>query len=145
MSVYIPVFNLIGVALPSAVRNSTQVINGKDLMDPVQNDGNRSGINAECGGIIAYLNITAVPGADTVALVCEEQDPASGNWSVICQCTPTANVGMQKLKIKPAGTAVAQSQTNVAIVDTLPGIWRLRVVHSNNTNFTYSLGVNLYN
>jgi hypothetical protein len=48
------------------------------------------------------------------------------------------------MKVKPSITAVAATTTGVTIQDQLPAIWRIRVVHSAGTNFTYSLGVILY-
>ena len=51
---------------------------------------------------------------------------------------------MVKLKLAPAIAAVAASTSGVTVQDTLPANWRIRVVHSAGTNFTYSLSVVLY-
>lgn len=147
MSAYANVIQGRYVALVSAVRNATQTIVGASLMDaPVNNTLNpSSGINPEASGLVAYLNVTAVPGVDTVQLVLEEQDPASTVWSQLLATTATAVTGMVRLKLKPAIAAVAPSTTLVQGQDILSGIWRVRVVHSGAGNFTYSLGVVLYN
>ena len=146
MSIYVPVIQGVYTPLQAAVRNSTQTLAGKDIIDP--NNANAkfsTGINPEASGLIAYLNVTAVPGVDAVQLVLEEQDPASGVWSTVAASTATAVTGMVKLKLKAAVTAVAASVAGVVVQDVLPAIWRLRVVHSAGSNFTYSLGVVLYN
>lgn len=144
MSIYNPIIAKSYAALASAVRNATQTVLRSDIIDPVNSSGQRSGINPESGGLIAYLNVTAVPGVDTVQLVLEEQDPASGVWSQICATTPTAVTGLVKLKLKQAIASIAATTTLVQAQDTLPAEWRLRVVHSAATNFTYSLGVTVY-
>lgn len=148
MSIYTQTIQGIYTALPSAVRNATQVVVGSALIDPksaLTDTRLQTGINTEASGLIAYLNVTAVPGIDTVQLVLEEQDPASGVWSTVAATTATTLTGMVKLKIKQAIVAVAASVTGIQVQDTLPALWRLRVVHSAASNFTYSLGVVLYN
>jgi hypothetical protein len=146
MSIYTQTVQGLYTALASAARSSTQTINGKTLIDP--NSGNptfSSGINPEASGIIAYLNITAVPGVDSVSLVLEEQDPASGVWTQVAATLPILVTGMVRLKLKQAIAAITASATQVQVQDTLPPIWRLRVVHSGAGSFTYSLGIALYN
>lgn len=150
MSIYTPTIQGLYTPLASAVRNATQIITGRTLIDSnyggaVNGGYSGNGINPEVSGIIAYLNVTAVPGVDTVQLVLEEQDPASGVWSQVAATLATAVTGMVRLKIKQAIAAIAASTTQVQVQDTLPPIWRLRVVHSAASNFTYSLGIALYN
>lgn len=146
MSIYTQTIQGIYTALPSANYSSTQTINGKTLIDPnANNPVFSSGINPEASGIIAYLNVTAVPGVQTVQLVLEEQDPASGVWSTVAATLATVATGMVRLKIKQAIAAINASITQVQVQDTLPPIWRLRVVHSGAGAFTYSLGIALYN
>lgn len=144
MSIYNQVLWGVKTLLASTVRNSTQTINGQDIIDPTNSAGARSGINAEVSGAVFYLNVTAVPGIDTVQLVLEEQDPTSGVWTQVTATTATAVTGMVKMKIKSAITVVVASVTGVTVQDVLPPIWRIRVVHSAGTNFTYSLGCGLY-
>lgn len=144
MSAYVNVIQGKYSVLGSAVRAATQTILGQDIIDPVNSAGFRSGISAEASGLAAYLNVTVVPGVDTVQLVLEEQDPVSGVWSQVCATTATAATGMVRMKVKPAIIAVAATVTGITVQDVMPGIWRLRVVHSAGTNFTYSLGVVLY-
>lgn len=147
MSIYTQTIQGTYTLLPSAVRNATQIILGNNIIDAKNSSGNyfSTGINTEVSGIIAYLNVTSVPGTDTVQLVLQEQDPASGTWSTVAATTATAATGLVKLKVKQAITAIAATATLVQVQDTLPAIWRVQVVHSAGTNFTYSLGAVLYN
>lgn len=144
MSIYNQVLWGVKTLLASAVRTSTQVINGQDILDPTNSAGVRSGINAEVSGAVFYLNVTAAPGVETLQLVLEEQDPVSGVWSTVTSTLATTATGMVRMKIKSAITAVAASTTQVVVQDVLPAIWRIRVVHSAAGNWTYSLGCALY-
>ena len=130
-------------AAVSKVRTATLVVNGADLLDPVHSDGARSAAGAEASGLIAYLNITAV-GTGTLQLTLEEQDPVSLTWSTVAATTAANTATLVKLKLKASITAVAASATGVVVQDVLPGIWRLRVIHTDGSNYTYSLGVVLY-
>lgn len=146
MSIYTPVIQGIYTALASAARTSTQTVLGRTLIDPAYGTGySGNGINPEASGIIAYMNVTAAPGGDTVQLALEEQDPVSLVWSTVAATTATAVTGMVRLKVKQAIAAIAASTTQVQVQDTLPAIWRVRVVHSAAGSFTYSLGIVLYN
>ena len=145
MSVYTQTIQGVYIPLTSAIRTATQIIVGRTLIEPQVNTVFASGINPEIGGIIAHLNVTAAPGVETLQLVLEEQDPASNVWSAVLATLVTTATGMVKLKVSPAITAVAPSITIAQAQDTMPAIWRLRVVHSAAANWTYSLGVVLYN
>ena len=147
MSVYLPVIQGTFNVLPSSVRTATQIIVGAILLAPVSNNSlvPPNPMVPDASGLVAYLNVTAVPGTDTVQLVLEEQDPVSLVWSTVAATTATAVTGMVRLKIKPSITAVAATTTGVTVQDVLPAIWRIRVVHSAGSNFTYSLGLVVYN
>lgn len=146
MSIYTPTIQGIYIPLASGARTATQTIVGKDIIDPKNADARFSTtINPEVSGLAAYLNITSAPGGDTVQLVLEEQDPASLVWSQVLATTATSNAGMVRMKIKQAIQSISATQSQVQIQDTLPAIWRLRVVHSGAGSFTYSVGLVLYN
>lgn len=146
MSIYTQTIQGVYIPLASAARTATQIIVGRDLIDPKNADPRFStAINPEVSGIVAYLYVTAVPGVETVRIALDEQDPASLVWSTITQTLDTAVTGMVRLKVKQAIGAIAASVNQVQIQDTLPAIWRLRVAHSAAGSFTYSLGVVLYN
>lgn len=93
-------------------------------------------------GIKAVLDVTAVPGVDTVQLVLQENigppgQPAAANWVDLASATASAATGRQALTVHPCVTAVA----NRAISDSPLNEVRARVVHSAGTTFTYSLYV----
>jgi hypothetical protein len=146
VSIYTQPIQGIYTALASAARTASQTIVGRTLIDPAYGTGySGNGINPEASGIIAYLNVTVAPGVETLQLVLEEQDPVSGVWSTLAATTATTATGMVRLKMKQAIAAIAASTTQVQIQDTLPAIWRVRVVHSAAGSWTYSLGIVLYN
>ena len=146
MSIYTQTIQGIYTALASAARTATQIIPGRTLIDPAYGTGlSGNGINPEASGIIAYLNVTAAPGVETLQLILEEQDPVSGVWSTVAATTATTATGMVRLKVKQAIVGIAASTTQVQLQDTLPAIWRVRVVHSASGSWTYSLGIVLYN
>ena len=141
MSAYANVIQGIYTLLSSGVKAATQAFTKQQIMDP----SGISGVNQEASGVIAYLNVTAVPGGDTVQLVLEEYDHVSGTYATIAATTATAVTGLVRLKLRQAIAAIAPSTTQVQVQDTLPANWRLRVVHSGAGNFTYSLGCVIYN
>lgn len=146
MALNAPVIQGIYTALTSAVRAATQTLTRDALLIPqTSNALNPNTANLpEASGLVAYLNVTAAPGVETLQLVLEEQDPVSLVWNTVCATTATTVTGMVRLKIKPSVTAVAASITGVVVQDVLPALWRLRVVHSAASNWTYSLGLVMY-
>lgn len=146
MSIYTQPIQGVYTALPSAVRTATQIVIGKDLIDAKNADPRfSSGINPEASGIIVYVNVTAAPGAETITLILEEQDPVSGTWAQIIATNANNGTGLMRLKMKPAIQSISAGALQVQIQDTLPAIWRVRVAHSGAGNWTYSMGIVLYN
>lgn len=88
-------------------------------------------------GCKVVLDATVVPGVDTVQLVIEGKDPLSGKyWTILAQVA-TAALGTYVLTVFP-GILVA---ANVSASDVLPDVYRVRVVHSAGTAFTYTVAV----
>ena len=88
-------------------------------------------------GCKVILDITSVPGTDTVQLVIEGKDKLSGKyWTVLQSATQVATATVV-LTVLP-GIAVT---ANVSASDSLPDVYRIRVVHSAASNFTYSVSV----
>ena len=148
MSMYKSVLQGIYTLLASGVRTATQSFTRDQIvLGGLPNNTltpNTVGSAIEITGLIAELNVTAVPGVDTVQLVLEEIDPLSGAVATLAATTATAVIGLVRLKLFPAITAVAATVAGITVQDNMPPNWRLRVVHSAGTNFTYSLGVTLY-
>jgi hypothetical protein len=108
----------------SAVRNAT--LTGDDN---IKVPGNR--------GVKVVLDATAVPGVDTVQLVVENKDVTSGKYVQVLAAVARAGAGTDTLTVYPGGVVTANVSANDEIADT----YRIRVVHSAGTNFTYSVGV----
>lgn len=108
----------------SAIRNATLVGD-----DNVKVSGNH--------GVKAVIDVTAVPGVDTVQLIIEGKDPQSGGYYTILAQVAQAGAGRYVLTVLPGIAAAA----NVSASDSLPDVYRARVVHSAGTNFTYSLSL----
>lgn len=88
-------------------------------------------------GVKVTLDVTAVPGVDTTQLVIEHKDPLSGKYVTVLAETASAITRTAVLTVYPGITATA----NVSASDVLGDVYRVRVVHSAGTNFTYSIGV----
>jgi predicted Zn-dependent protease with MMP-like domain len=97
--------------------------------DNVRSPGNR--------GILAVLDVTGVPGVDTVQLVVERKFALSGKYVQVLAAAARAGAGTDVLTVYPGAIAVA----NVTANDVMSDIYRVRVVHSAATNFTYSVEV----
>ena len=88
-------------------------------------------------GCKVHFNVSAVPGVATVQLVIEGKDAISGLYYTILQGAAQVGTGLFVYTVYPGVAAVA----NVSASDTLPDTYRVRVVHSAGTNFTYSIHV----
>lgn len=88
-------------------------------------------------GCIAILNVTAVPGVDTVTLTIEGKDPVSGTYYTVLSAAARVATGADVLQVQPGGAVTANVSANASLPDT----YRVRVIHSAGTNFTYSVSV----
>ena len=86
------------------------------------------------GGHIV-IDVTAVPGIDTVTPSVQAFDPISGKFYDILVGTALVATGTVVLKVFPG---IASSAN-----DFLPLNWRVVMTHSALTNFTYSVSANL--
>lgn len=91
-------------------------------------------------GAIVTLDITVVPGVDTVQLVVEGKDAVSGKYYTLVQDAAQAGAVTRVAQVHP-GVGAAAGGISVSASFVLPRVWRVRVVHSAATNFTYSVGV----
>ena len=108
--------------LTSAVRAATQT--GQD----------RENRNAR--GLILIVDVTAVPGVDTVTPKIQGKDQASGKYYDILTGAAIVGVSTVVMRIYPGLAAVA----NLTVNDVLPRTWRFVLTHSAASNFTYSVG-----
>jgi hypothetical protein len=109
---------------PSAVRSATLIGD-----DNAKNPGNV--------GCKVHLRVSAVPGVDTVQVVIEGKDSLSGLYYTILQGAVQVAAGLFVYTVYPGVAAVA----NVSASDVLPDTYRVRVVHSAGTAFTYSMQI----
>ncbi len=117
--------NLSSVVLASAVRAAT-------------NDSGKL-INRFNRAVDVIIDMTAVPGVQTVTFTIEGYDRASDKWYTILASTAIVATGTTVLRVGPALTAAANSVANAF----LPVGWRVKATHSGAGNFTYSVGANL--
>lgn len=109
----------------SAVRAATQ--NGADQA------------NLNHRGVSVTVDVTVVPGIDTVTPKIQGKDEASGKYYDIVVGAAIVAVSTVVLRVYPGLTAVA----NLTVNDVLPRVWRVVVTHSAGSNFTYSVGAAL--
>lgn len=111
--------------LASAVRAATN--NSVDLK------------NKNYRGLHLVIDMTVVPGVDTVTFTIQGKDPLSGKYYTILASAAIVAVSTVVLKVYPGLTAAA----NLVASDVLPEDWRVLATHSAATNFTYSVGAQL--
>jgi hypothetical protein len=88
-------------------------------------------------GIMAVLDVTAVPTVDTVQLVIERKFALSGKYVQVLAAAARVAVGTDVLTVYPGAIAVASVTAN----DVMSDVYRVRVIHSAATNFTYSVEI----
>ena len=86
-------------------------------------------------GVVVMLNVTAVPGIDTVTLTIEGKDPVSGVYATLLTAAPRVTAGTDVLNVGPGVVVTALLSANAQ----LPDVYRVRVIHSAGTSFTYSV------
>jgi len=95
-------------------------------------------------GVIYFLNVTGDSGnvGETLQLVVEALDPASGNWSAVTNFAtiPNSYTGTKQYQVFPSEVQTAAVTDLATQALLLPARWRVRVVHSGTGTWTYSLG-----
>lgn len=92
--------------------------------------------NYSSHGLIVVLNITAVPGVDTITPTVQGKDPVSGSYYTLLAGAAQVATGTIILRVNPSMIAVA----NTVAADMIPRTWRVSMAHSAASNFTYSVG-----
>lgn len=90
-------------------------------------------------GAIFILNVTAVPGTDTVNFVVDYKDPASGTYINLTSTGAKSATGVYTILIYPGAIDTVPVFSAKEMVP-LMATYRIRVVHSAGTSFTYSIG-----
>lgn len=95
--------------------------------------------NYQHRGAHVVVNVTAVPGVDTVTPKIEGYDPNTDTYYDLLVGAAKVDTGTVILKVYPGIPASA----NLAASDFLPTMWRVTMTHSGVGSFTYSVSVNL--
>jgi hypothetical protein len=114
------------VLLASAVRAATN------------NTADQTNLNFR--GVHVTVDVTVVPGVDTVTPKIQGKNGLTGVYYDILIGTAMVAVATQTLKVYPGLLAAANAVAN----DVLPKTWRVVLTHSAASNFTYSVGAQLH-
>ena len=114
------------VLLPSAARTATTFSADID---------NRTNSNP---GVLLTLNITSA-GTGNIQLSLQGKDPISGSYYNIAYMTAQTATGLSTLIVYPSQSTTGNSYTTNAS-GVLPLKWRARVVSSDGSSWTYSVG-----
>lgn len=85
------------------------------------------------------VDLTTVPGVDTVTVTIQGRDPVSGKLYTILASAALSAQATTVLKVGP-GLPVA---ANLSANDVLPDDIQITFTHSAGTNFTYSAGLHV--
>lgn len=90
-------------------------------------------------GVLVVIDMTVVPGGDTVTFTVEGKDPISGQYYTILVSAALDAQATTILRIYPALIAIA----NLTVNDVLPDTWRVTTTHSGGGSFEYSVAGSL--
>jgi hypothetical protein len=121
----------------SVYQNETKLILPAGIRAATTTTGNFK--NKLHRGLHLVINVTSVPGVDTVTPKIQGYNPNTGLWYTLLTGTAISTTGINVLKIYPGISASA----NASASDFLPEIWNLVMTHSAGTNFDYSVVANL--
>lgn len=116
--------NVEGIALASAVRNSTT--NSPDI------------VNYNHKGIAVILNVTSASGTGGLQIRVQAKDPVSGNYVTGINPPPTAvtTVTTTMIEVYPGISSPNFNGYSYA----LPRTFRISITHVDSSNYTYSVG-----
>lgn len=97
--------------------------------------------NCDSCGVIVVVDITSVPGTDTITVTIQGKDEVSGKYYTLLAGAAQVATATIIMRVFPGATAAA----NLAANDSLPEYWRVSVAHSAASNFTYSVGASYLN
>lgn len=110
--------------VPSAVRNADHAVRV---------------VNTQGKACHLIMDITAVPGVDTVTVTIQGRDPTSGKLYTILQSAALVAAATTVLRVGPGLPATANLSAN----DVLPKEVVIDFNHSAASNFTYSAGLHI--
>jgi len=142
------VFGADARSFPYAFNGSTLDRHRNNTQETVLASGSRSA-NTDSPDLINYnglgghfvIDVTVVPGVDTITPTIQGKDLTSGKYYDLLEGTAIVATGITVLKIHPGIAGLANASAN----DLLPRIFRVSFNHSAGGSFTYSCGLNLVN
>lgn len=100
--------------------------------------------NYNSKGILVVFDVTVVPTIDTVQLILQAKDPASGKYIDLFVDATQVAVVTRSVIIRP-GTGAAADGIDATRDYSVPRTFRIRIVHVGVGNFTYSVGYSMLN
>lgn len=95
--------------------------------------------NMNARGVSIILNITAVPGVQTITLNVEAKDTLAGVYQTLAFSSAISATGVHIVQVFP-GAVETGALTNLYVQGVpLPRTWRVNMTHSGGGNFTYSV------
>jgi hypothetical protein len=100
-------------------------------------------------GVLILLSVTAVPGSGSITVHIQGQDPVSSGWVTLNDGAPpvTTLTGVIGYELRPAASGgvnpALAGRVAQRVAGGLPRTWRVTVVHSSGTSFTYSVAYQL--
>lgn len=95
-------------------------------------------VNYNAKGVMIFFSVTAVPGGDTVQLRLQVKDPISGSYVTSLTGNAKDAIALYAYMLYP-GLIDTGAVYDVEQPAALARTWRVQVVHSAGTNFTYSV------
>lgn len=91
--------------------------------------------------LLATIDITVVPGVDTVQVIVQHRDQVSGKFTDYATFTAGAATGTFIKVLGPDAVAAPGGANVEGKIGPCPAEFRIRVVHSAATTFNYSVGI----
>lgn len=130
---------LLALALPAAAQNTVR--NGTLLASAARTATNagQDMSNDQYKCLVVVLDLTVVPGGDTVTLTIQGKDVLSGKYYTLLAGSAESGTGTKTYSVCPGITVTA----NVSAAQVLPQTWRVTMTHSAASSFTYSVGYSI--
>lgn len=96
-------------------------------------------VNTGARGLHLIIDMTSVPGTDTVTFTVQGKDTLSGKYYDLLVSLAIVATGTTILKIYPG----ISPSPNASASDVLPDIFRVKAEHSSSTDFTYTVSAKL--
>lgn len=100
---------------------------------------NSSDFEGSANAANVVIDVTAASATPSITVKIQGKDVLSGAYYDILTSAAITGTGTTVLKVGPGTTAAA----NLAVSETLPNVWRVRVEHADADSITYSVGASV--